>query len=524
MLVAFGSHLALLQHCPRRSALLTRSAMNQKGMGHTMHAGESGPSSKHSTTVRSRSRPVRNATAPRATWLLGVDVNTPSIPSPQGPEHVDVSLAFTGGLIDLAFQAYLWGYPAVVMNRTKNTYTSESTGSGVPVNTFRHFDGLATPMNRIIVKPNNDTLYSSAWLDLSRGPLILSVPDTDGRYYCLDFLDAYTNVWAYIGRRTTGTQAGQFVVVGPNWTGDLPDLPVLNSPTDMGWLHGRTLVDGHADIPAARELMDQYILEPLHQDDAAPLWHTGPVLSPQACGTSGISFFDELCAVIASNSPPAADHAFIERFTPLGIGPGRVPSQEASDPLVRNILDKTGLLCDSLMTLTRTPPPGLTNIPEVDGWSYQMATGSYGQKFLLRSLVAHLGLGALHPEECLYLGARQDTSGQPLDGKKRYVLRFPAGQLPAVDAFWSLTAYDAEQFLIENPLERYSVGDRTPGLVYGEDGSLELFIQSDEPKQGAENWLPVGDGPFELLMRCYEPRPELLDRRLTIPPLRRLDD
>jgi hypothetical protein len=434
----------------------------------------------------------------------------------------DSSLTAAGRLLDLALQAYVWGYPLVVMQRTRHLLTSADHSYGAPVNSFAHSDRLMTPASRAVAKPNNDTVYSSAWLDLRGGPLVLEVPDMAGRYYSLQFMDAYTNAWAYVGRRTTGTEAGRFVVTGPAWAGDLPGLPVLASPTNTVWLLGRTLVHGPADLPAVRDLIRRYTLTPLQGEDGVPARYAGPLQSPHHLGSAGIAFFDEMCAAIADDPPPPEDGPVLKGFAELGIGPGRIPSAEVADPFVHHLLDTVGAAGDVLLSLSHSPHDGMA--PETDGWSYNLGTGSYGQRYLLRARVALQGLGAVHPQEALYASARKDVSGRPLDGQRRYLLRFLPGQFPPADAFWSLTAYGEDHFLIANPLGRYSLGDRTPGLVYGSDGSLEVLIQRDEPSHGTANWLPVGPGPFELTLRCYQPGPELLDGRYTIPPLVTLED
>ncbi|WP_331739532.1 DUF1254 domain-containing protein (plasmid) [Streptomyces sp. NBC_00015] len=441
----------------------------------------------------------------------------------------DPALHRAGRVIDLALQAYVYGYPLVALRRTRNLLTSEDVGIGAPVNAFLHVERLMTPRSREVVKPNNDTLYSSAFLDLREGPLLLTVPDTQGRYYSLTLFDAYTNAFAYVGRRTTGTRAGRYVITGPGHRGPLPELPVLTAPTDSVWLLGRTLVDGPHDLDAACDTIRRYTLTTVRGTPPPTAHHHGPVLSPQHLGAGGIEFFDEVCAALALDPPPDADRPVLDLIAELGIGPGCTPSREVTDPVVRAALDTVGVSGDALLNLApgaAPAEPGSTRqgIRQRDGWSYYLSTGSYDQRYLIRAGVAQQGIGAVHPDEALYIGARADAQDRPLDGRRRYLLRFEPGRLPPVDAFWSVTAYDREQYLMDNPLGRYSVGDRTPRLVYGDDGSLELYIQHDEPVQGPSNWLPVGPGRFELTVRCYQPHSRLLDGRYTLPPLVLLDD
>ncbi|WP_405771946.1 DUF1254 domain-containing protein [Streptomyces sp. NBC_00080] len=441
-------------------------------------------------------------------------------PTNSGPLPADPALDRVGRIIDIALQAYVYGYPLVALRRTRSLLTSKDVAIGAPVNTFLHVERLMTPRSREVVKPNNDTLYSSAFLDLREGPLLLTVPDTQERYYSLTLFDAYTNAFAYVGRRTTGTQAGQYVITGPHHHGPLPELPLLASPNDSVWLLGRTLVDGPHDLKAACDTIRRYTLTTVHGAPPPSAHHHGPVFSPQHLGGSGIEFFDEMCAALELDPPPAADRSILDLIAQVGVGPGRSPSREVADPVVRAALDTVGVSGDALLN---TPPGAATRdrkgISQHDGWSYYLSTGSYDRRYLVRAGVALQGIGAVHPNEALYIGARADAQGRPLDGRRRYLLRFEPGRLPPVDAFWSVTAYDQEQYLMDNPLERYSVGDRTPQLAYGDDGSLELYIQHDEPVQGPSNWLPVGPDRFELTVRCYQPRSPLLDGRYTLPPL-----
>ncbi|MDQ8703587.1 DUF1254 domain-containing protein [Streptomyces sp. LHD-70] len=439
-----------------------------------------------------------------------------------------------------AVEAYLWGYPLVLMDRTRRLLTHRDHRGSAPVNTLRHRARLAAPRDREIVKPNNDTLYSIAWLDLARGPLLLEVPDVDGRYYSFQFLDAYTNTWAYVGSRTTGTQAGRHLIVGPGSNGSNDEGPdgaaVLRSPTDTVWLIGRTLVDGEEDVSAASKVMRQYRLTPLRPEDRVDetaAWSTGPVPSPHTIGTAGIAFFDELGRALEADPPPASDSALLKRFAGVGIGPGLRPAQDAPDGVTRLALEQAVTFGAALLE-ARDSVRGRDSVRSRDsvrgreqadrtgtGWSYDLDIGAYGQNHLLRAIVARHGLGALTAEEAVYATTRRDAAARPLTGEHTYRLHFPADRLPPVSAFWSLTAYDEENFLVDNKLDRYALGDRTPGLRYGPDGSLDLYVQHEAPAEGTANWLPVPPGPFELTLRFYEPRAEMLRGEYVLPPVHR---
>ncbi|MER7877655.1 DUF1254 domain-containing protein [Streptomyces solisilvae] len=424
-----------------------------------------------------------------------------------------------------AVDAYLWGYPLVLMERTRKQLTHRWRHGATPVNTFYHRSRLETPRSRDVVKPNNDTLYSSAWLDLTHGPVTLDVPDVGDRYYSLQFLDAYTNTFAYVGSRTTGPAACSHLIVGPDGRHSrLPgrsDLPVVKAPTNTVWLLGRTLVDGESDLEAASELITRYRLTPAarSEDDAA--WFTGPTPAPHDIGATGIAFYDELGAALTRNPPPAEETGLLERFATVGIGPGLQPS-ETSDAMTRLALDQSVTFAAGLLDArARKSARAKKNGTAGTGWTYELDLGTYGQDYLLRAIIARHGLGALTAEEAVYASTRRDAAGDRLHGDHAYRLRFAADRLPPVDAFWSLTAYDQDNFLVDNPIDRYTLGDRTAGLAYGNDGSLDILVQHHEPAEGTTNWLPVPADDFELTLRCYQPREEMLQGQYVLPAVQR---
>lgn len=425
-------------------------------------------------------------------------------------------------LFSTAVEAYVWGYPLVLMERTRKLLTQQQRRGSSPANTLRHLTKLATPREREVVKPNNDTLYSSAWLDLSAGPMVLEVPDVD-RYYSFQLLDAYTNTCAYVGSRTTGTRAGRHVIVGPRWSGDVPGFdgcPVLRAPTDTVWLLGRTVVDGEEDLATAAALIKQYRLEPAQPSQREPQWWTGPAESPHTIADAGIEFYDELGIALERNPPPAAETGLLENFASAGIGPGRSPSR-TTDAVTRLALEQAVAFGDQLLHARTSTRHGQSAKRADSGWSYDLDIGTYGNNYLLRAVIALHGLGALTAEEAIYASTQLDAAGQQLTGEHAYRLHFDADHLPPVDAFWSLTVYDEDNFLVANDIDRYAIGDRTPGLTYGSDGSLDLLVQHDKPGAGPSNWLPAPQGTFELTLRFYQPRQEMLDGTYKLPPIQR---
>jgi len=423
----------------------------------------------------------------------------------------------------IGVEAYVWGYPLVVMRRTMLLQTQ--TG-GVPINGFANAHALATPQDRSVVLPNIDTLYSLAWLDLRGGPLVLHVPDTHGRYYVLQMLDMYTNTFANIGKRVTGTLEGRFLISGPDWHGAVPmNMKPVTAPTNTVWIIGRTLVNGEADVPNVVALQNQYTLTPLSTYLGTPTAAT-PIPTPAATGTSGspqdvasagIEFYDELGMALVGNPPPADQASLLQRFGKVGIGPGRTPSTQVDDLAVRAALAAAPAAGDQLMTKIAKAAGKPAN-----GWTVDLHTGTYDEHFLLRALTAKNGLGANVPAEAVYAIARVDAAGQTLSGAHAYRLSFAAGQLPPVDAFWSLTLYGTDLFLVANPINRYAITDRTAGLQRTANGGLDIYIQHEAPAGHEANWLPAPAGEFLLVLRAYNPKPPILDGSYTIPQVRQI--
>ena len=439
----------------------------------------------------------------------------PAIPAPISPEQAREELAYTAGL-----QAFLYGFPAVEMYRIRHRALYDPANPArAPVNTFQHRRALADASMRTVVAPNNDTLYSSAWLDVSREPVVLEVPDTAGRYYVMQLMDFHTNNVGYVGKRATGTGAGRFAIVGPGWRGTLPaGLRRLDLPTPQGWLLGRTLVDGPDDLPAVHALQDRYHLTPLsawlHQD-APPPAPAPPPYDPR----EPLAFFHVLNQALRDNPPPPQDAGLLGLLAPIGDAADRPFRVEALDPAtaagLRRALETGPRLLDALPT----------GVPAANGWtSVAPHTGRFGTDYRYRASVARWGIASNNPEEATNFTRRVDDQGRPLHGSRRYRLRFEAGQLPPVDGFWSLSMYGLPGgFFVENPLQRFAVGDRSRRLHYDADGSLELLVQHDPPPPDQQgNWLPAPAGDFELALRCYLPRPALVERRWLPPPLRML--
>jgi hypothetical protein len=416
----------------------------------------------------------------------------------------------------IATLGYIYGYPLVLMDVTR-----AATASFTPANQFDHKHAFPDDTFHDVVKPNVDTLYSIAWVDLSREPIVLAVPELGERYYTMQMLDAWTNVFAAPGTRTTGNGKAAFALMGPGWRGEVPStVDRIKAPTNMVWIVGRLYTAGVRDYEAVHALQRQIQLQPLAAwggPAAAP--RGAPVVTPDDAGAGDTppvtqveklpagAFFDRLARLMAANPPAPNDDPLLSRLARLGLFPGQ-PFDLARLPA--SVADAVeGGVAAARARLRGTP---LTSLGDtVNGWQIQTDLGRYGTNYELRAVVARTGLGANLPDDAVYPATAVDAAGQPLMGQHRYVLRFPPGGLPPVQAFWSVTIYGEDDFLVPNPIARHALGDRDP-LRAAPDGSVELFIQPDDPGPDRRaNWLPAPAGGFSLIMRLYWPEARVLD-------------
>ncbi len=434
-------------------------------------------------------------------------------------------LAWKAEAIRTGAEGYLFGYPLVMMDLTR-VAAAKAVG---PENQLKRVRQFPDASFRGVVRPNVDTLYTTAFIDMAAGPFVFEMAPNDQRYELMPFMDAWTNVFASPGTRTTGRSGGRFLLAGPGWAGTVPDgLTLLRSPTRIVWLIGRTQTNGAADYALAQRLQDGITLTPpaatagTASAAAAPAWKPeatpAPIAQMNAMDTE--VFFARLAHLLADNPPAAADAPMMARLARLGlvgVAPGRPPQWGLLD---RWAVGLGRVLADFTVARALKKPRDL-----VRGWSTPPANiGNFGTDYNTRAAVATVGLGANLPADATYPNTRLDAQGQPLNGNHRYRLHFKAGELPPVQAFWSLTAYGADDFLIANALNRYALGDRDP-LMRNADGSLDLLVQATPP-EGATlaNWLPVKAGaPFLLNARLYWPKPEALNGSWGMPAVERID-
>jgi hypothetical protein len=428
----------------------------------------------------------------------------------------------------IGVEAYVYFYPLLTMDVTRKQLTNVAAKEGAiggPANQFNNIPEFPTADMKAVVRPNFDTLYSSAWLDLTKEPVVLSAPDTGGRYYLLPMLDMWTDVFAAPGWRTTGTGAGHFLIAPPGWRPDLRDrfdefqLPEgtqrIDAPTAHVWIIGRTKTDGPSDYDAVHKIQDGYEITLLSEwgkerkpaevkIDPSIDMKTPP--KTQVDTASAADYFAYAAELLKQHGPHVTDQPILARMKRIGIEPGKSFDLSKADAVVQKALatvpqDAQALMGWKVKTLARV----------ADGWSMNTDTmGVYGNYYLKRAIVAQQGLGANLPEDAIYPLNLVDEGGHPLDGRNDYTIHFDKTQLPPVDAFWSVTLYDNKGFQVANPLNRFAVSSWMP-FQYNPDGSLDLYFQHESPGKDKEwNWLPAPQGPYNLTMRLYGPKSDAL--------------
>ena len=428
-------------------------------------------------------------------------------------------------LAALSTEAYVYGFPLVFNLDQVRRYVDDGVGSNAaaPFNSFSHARKMAGPADTFVTI-NNDTVYSMAQIDLSVGPVLLHVPDTAGRYYVLQFVDAWTNNFAYIGHRATGTAVGDFLLVPPAWSGDAPaDATIIEFPTRVASIVGRWACAGEDDLAAVATLQDATTLTPMHPEAAA-----AGLPQPVASDSEALAYFDKLRLWSQAFPAPQRDQPLQASLTPLGINDPDRPITENTDPVTRALSEG---YARGEAVLQKVLHSGGTS-PVVNGWKLTFHAFDYNldyfqvgalddpgfkisdpkMRIVERAAAAAGGLWGNHAYEAAYIMTYVDDQGEQLNGSRTYTLHLDP--TPPVGAFWSLTMYDVPNFfMVDNPLDRYSIGDRTPGIVYEDDGSLVITISSTEPTAptARANWLPAPAGDFRPVLRMYEPRPAVLD-------------
>ena len=457
--------------------------------------------------------PQSSANSPAATTTTGYKDTL--LTTPASPEIVAKGLEADG--YQLGISAYTWGYPLVRMETVMRDYVNvpnpkPGTSYRAPLNQIGWATELATPSARDMPTPNNDTVYMSAVVDLTE-PYVLSVPDTHDRYYVVDVFNMYQELQHYIGRRTTGTKVGSYVIAPPEWKGTIPSgLTRYDVSTKKVWLWGRIRIMQGEPIEPVIALQQQFKLVPLsvyEHKTAAPAETSLPPL-PNV-GSDDLAFLRYLAFALKYNDVRPADGALFAQFSRIGLTKdGFNPDKMSPDMrkgLIRGLADGPSVAVAALASTAS----------KRSGWDWVTGLDSFGFNYPMRALVAGPYLGGNGEKEAMYPIRYTDADGKTVNGANKYVIHFD--KEPPVNAFWSLTIYNADdKMLVENPIQRYKVGSDTKGLVKAADGSITIPIQAEKATDAnAPNWLPAPKGEFYLLLRLYQPNDAILSGSYQLP-------
>jgi hypothetical protein len=448
--------------------------------------------------------------------------------------RAQISSVSEGEAYEIAKDGYVYAYPLLLSDLSLRQQTNfvEPTGrlAQAPLNQFSHAREFTPADWKVVVRPNVDTLYSPATLDLGPEPIVLSVPATD-RYFVLPMMNLWTDMFAVPGTRTTGRNtARDFLLVGPNWRGEAPSgVEIIRSPTRIMNIGGRTQTNGVADYENVHKIQAGYKLTPLSawgkgnyappkgNVDPAIDMHTPPPV--QIDKMDAATYFARFAELLKDNPPGPFDYPMVHRLERLGFTPGRSFDLNAAPANIKQAFERGTADGKALVAKLGKQAGGEGG----KGWVYTTHSGAYGVDYPYRAAIAYCCLGENLPQDAVYPSLSVDSEGRQLDGNNNYVLHFDKGKYPPVDAFWSVTAYDADGYLIPNVLKRQALGDRDK-LVTNADGSLDFYIQANTPSNEREaNWLPVAKAPFNLLMRLYSPKSDVLDGSWTPPPARKVN-
>jgi hypothetical protein len=428
----------------------------------------------------------------------------------------------------IAVDAYIYFYPLILMDITRKQSTNIEPGKEFgkgPMNVFVNVPEYPPADFKGVVRSNFDTLYSIAWLDLTKEPQVVSAPNTNGRYYLLPMLDMWTDVFASPGWRTTGTQVGNFLVTPRGWSATVPaGFTQIEAPTPYVWIIGRTKTDGPSDYDAVHKIQAGYKVTPLSEWGKSPKPVEVKIASSVDMKTppktqidtmQADQFFVYAAELLKLHPPHLTDQPIIAQLMRIGFEPGKSFDITKVDPAVKQALEAAPAAAQSLM---EWKVPTLARV--VNYWSMNTDTmGVYGNYYLKRAIVAQLGLGANLPEDAIYPLNLADETGKPLDGASKYTIHFEKGATPPVNAFWSLTLYDSDGFQVANSLNRFAVSSWMP-FKYNPDGSLDIYFQNESPGKDREaNWLPAPKAAFNLTMRLYGPKSEVLTGKWNPPPV-----
>jgi hypothetical protein len=437
--------------------------------------------------------------------------------------------------VSTASEAYIYGYPLVTMDMTRKFMTNVAVADAAhaPVGQLLKLRTYPAVDNHAVTAPNADTLYTTAWLDVSHEPWIFSIPDMGDRYYLMPMLSGWTDVFQVPGKRTTGGKAQKYAITGPGWSGTLPaGVTEYKSPTGIVWILGRIYCTGTpADYAAVHALQDKFSLVPLSsygkpytpvpgEVDAAADMKTG--VRDQVDALDINAYFNYLAKLMKTNPPAPEDAPLVAKMAKIGLVPG-----QDFDASKLGVFDKEAIKAVPKLSQVKIMEHFKDVGKPVNGWMFTTKTGLYGTQYLDRALITAIGLGANRPQDAVYPTSEKDQDGKDYDGaSNKYVVHVEKGQFPPVNAFWSITMYDDKYFFVPNPINRYTVSSRNK-FVANADGSVDLYLQAESPGKAKEaNWLPAPKGKFIPMLRMYWPKetpPSIIDGTWKPPAVKKVE-
>ncbi len=448
-------------------------------------------------------------------WLLG------------GGKKVKEEVAFIGGM-----EEYVYGYPLVMMDVTREVTTAAATAGeySAPINQFARIRTYVSPAYKDVVRISVNSLWSFGFVDLDQEPMIVSLPDMDGRYIVMQAVNMWTDDIGEAGTRTNGGKAANYLIAGPKWSGTAPkDIEkVFKCNTRYVWVLVQMAAASPADFPAINAKQDQLKITPL---SAWGTNYTPPANVPvdpnvdltatpfdQVSLMTGATFFNRLAKLLAENPPQPGDERMIAALKKLGVEPGKPFDSSKVDPAILAGINKAPADVNMQFQI------GPYGMKAANGWINMLNLGAYGTDYQTRAFIANVGLGALQKEDAVYPSAFVDGNGVALDGSHKYVMHFEKGGVPPSKVnVWSISPYRGN-FYLKNALNRYGILSSMP-LKYNPDGSLDVYLQRDSPGAAKEsNWLPIPpSGSYNLTVRVYQPEQALMDGTYKLPPVTKVD-
>jgi hypothetical protein len=437
---------------------------------------------------------------------------------------------------NLATLAYVWGWPLVNMHNRLVVFSKvpeSGLGDGVlpvaPLNRLTMLTDYIKPEERAVATPNQDTVYGFGILALEREPVVFQIPDFGSRYWVYQLGNQRTDAISGLGS-IYGTKPGFYMVVGPNWTGDVPNgiTGVFRSPTNLAYIIPRAFMDDtKEDRAAIQPLLSQIVAYPVSEFDGKMKtkdWSKIPTFADPAGGKSGSggetkwvrpeAFFDELPAILKEVPPQPGEEALYALFHSL-LDAG------ANDPKGKSAMTQTAVATENGL-LKELHQYRYAGVPVRNGWTSPVNGAHFGTDYYSRTAAARANIFVNPRNEAAYFGQEYDSSKERLSGKNAYVVTFPVGGTPPVDGFWSMTLYDVDHFFAPNHLNRFSLGTKNKQLKLNGDGSLTIYVQNTQPRSDRQaNWLPAPQGEFELFIRAYGPKDEIMSDAWSPPPVLR---